>query len=67
MDKVAGKSLIDDTKIAKLDEIYEGATKTEQSSVNGSIKINGVEKTVYALPPEVLHSADTLILDGGNA
>lgn len=34
----------------KLDGISTGATKTEQSSTNGNIKIDGVEKTVYTHP-----------------
>ena len=42
----------------KLGGIAEGATKVEQNSVNGSIKINGVDKTVYTLPEDVLHTAD---------
>lgn len=42
----------------KLGGIAEGATKVEQSGTNGSIKINGVDKTVYTLPEDVLHTAD---------
>lgn len=34
----------------KLDGITAGATKVEDSSTNGNIKINGSESTVYTLP-----------------
>lgn len=34
----------------KLDEIAEGATKVEDSTTNGNIKINGVETEVYKHP-----------------
>lgn len=45
-----GKSLIETIKITKLDGITEGANKVEASSVNGNIKINGVETVVYTQP-----------------
>lgn len=48
--KETGKSLIENTKITKLDGISEGATKVEASATNGNIKIDGVETTVYTLP-----------------
>ena len=34
----------------KVDGIQEGATKVEDSSTNGNIKINGMESTVYTHP-----------------
>lgn len=45
-----GKSLIETIKITKLDGITEGANKVEASSVNGNIKIDGVETVVYTQP-----------------
>lgn len=41
----------------KLDTIAEGATKVEASTVNGNVKINGVETTVYTEPTDVVHGA----------
>lgn len=41
----------------KLDTIAEGATKVEASTVNGNVKINGVETTVYTEPADVVHGA----------
>ena len=41
----------------KLDTIAEGATKVEASTVNGNVKINGVETPVYTEPTDVVHGA----------
>ena len=51
----------------KLAGVTEGATKVEKSDDNGKVKINDVDTDVYTLPETVLDSADTLVLDGGNA
>lgn len=45
----AGKSLVDDTEIAKLTGVSEGANKVE-ASTNGKIKIDGVDTVVYTHP-----------------
>lgn len=50
VDKVTGKSLVSDTEITKLAGVSEGANKVEASTVNGKIKIDGVETTVYTHP-----------------
>lgn len=54
VDKVEGQSLSsnDFTSIykSKLDGITSNATKTEVSTTNGNIKINGTETTVYKHP-----------------
>lgn len=54
VDKVEGKGLsandFTDALLNKLNEIAEGATKTEASDTNGNIKINGVETKVYNHP-----------------
>lgn len=54
VDKVEGMGLsandFTDILLAKLNGIAEGATKTEASSTNGNIKINGVETKVYSHP-----------------
>ena len=54
VDKVDGMGLsandFTDALLAKLNGIAEGATKTEASEVNGNIKINGAETTVYTHP-----------------
>ena len=54
VDKVEGKGLsandFTDALLNKLNGIAEGATKTEASSTNGNIKINGVETKVYTHP-----------------
>ena len=55
------------TDKTKLDGVAEGATKVEASTTNGNVKIGGTETTVYTLPDTVVHDADTIILDGGNA
>ena len=44
--QTSGKSLIDDTKITKLDGVSDGANKVE-TSTNGKIKIDGVDKTIF--------------------
>jgi hypothetical protein len=41
----------------KLAGIEAGATKTEASTSNGNIKVNGTEVTVYTEPADVLHGA----------
>lgn len=50
VDKVEGKSLVDDAEITKLAGVSEGANKVEASATNGKIKIDGVETTVYTHP-----------------
>ena len=54
MDGIEGKGLSTEdyttTEKTKLSGISDGANKTEQSLINGSIKIDGVEKTVYTHP-----------------
>ena len=50
VDKVEGKSLVDDAEITKLAGVSEGANKVEASETNGNIKIDGVETTVYTHP-----------------
>ena len=54
VDKVAGKGLsandFTDALLSKLNGIAAGATKTEASSTNGYIKINGAETKVYTHP-----------------
>ncbi len=49
VDKVTGKSLVDDAEITKLAGVSEGANKVE-ASTNGKIKIDGVDTTVYVHP-----------------
>lgn len=53
----ANKSILDNTTASytvddknKLDGIAEGATKVEESQINGNVKINGAETTVYTHP-----------------
>ena len=46
VDKVEGKSLIDNTEIARLAGMKDGANKVE-ASTNGKIKIDGNEVSVY--------------------
>lgn len=41
----------------KLSGIQAGATKVEASTVNGKIKINGTDTTVYTLPSDVLQGS----------
>lgn len=50
VDKVDGKSLVDDAEIIKLAGVSAGANKVEASTTNGKIKIDGVETTVYTHP-----------------
>ncbi|WP_315117798.1 hypothetical protein [uncultured Clostridium sp.] len=54
VDKVTGKGLssndFDNSYKGKLDGIATGATKIENTSTNGNIKINGTEATVYTHP-----------------
>lgn len=49
VDKATGKSLIADTEIARLSGMSTGANKTEASTSNGYIKIDGAETKVYEL------------------
>ena len=49
VEKVTGKSLVDDAEITKLAGVSEGANKVE-ASTNGKIKIDGVDTTVYVHP-----------------
>lgn len=53
----AGKRLMTDAEGTKLGGIQDGATKVETSETNGNVKINGVEKTVYTLPTNVVKGA----------
>ena len=53
----AGKRLMTEDEGTKLGGIAPGATKTEASATNGNIKINGIEKTVYTLPSNVVKGA----------
>ena len=49
--KVAtGKSLLTEDQTNKLNAIATGATKVEESTTNGAVKINGVDTTVYTHP-----------------
>lgn len=50
VDKVTGKSLIDETEITRLAGMSDGANKVEASETNGNIKIDGVETVVYTHP-----------------
>lgn len=54
VDKIAGKGLSTNdyttTEKTKLSGITTGATKVEDSTTNGNIKINGVENVVYTHP-----------------
>ncbi len=45
--KETGKELIDSTKITKLDGVAENATKVEMGTKEGTIVINGEEKTLF--------------------
>lgn len=56
VDKVDGKSLVSDTEITKLTGVSEGANKVEASTINGSIKIDGVDTVVYTHPEK--HAID---------
>lgn len=49
VDKVDGKSLVDDAEITKLAGVSAGANKVEASE-NGKIKIDGVDTVVYTHP-----------------
>lgn len=49
VDKVDGKSLVDNAEITKLAGVSAGANKVE-ASTNGSIKIDGVDTVVYTHP-----------------
>lgn len=43
---------------SKLAGIAAGATKVEKGSTNGSVKINGVDTSIYELPTTVLQDAN---------
>ena len=53
----AGKRLMTDAEGTKLGGIAAGATKVEASTINGKVKINGTEVTVYTEPADVVHGA----------
>ena len=53
----AGKRLMTNAEGTKLGGIAEGATKVEASTINGKVKINGTEVTVYTEPADVVHGA----------
>lgn len=67
VDKVSGKGLstndFTNAYKTKLDGIQEGATKVEDSSTNGNIKINGIETNVYTLPTDVVQDEDYVHTD----
>ncbi|MBN7575402.1 hypothetical protein C1H57_08285 [Clostridium sp. 2-1] len=54
VDKITGKSLstndFDNSYKSKIDGISNNANKVEASSINGNIKVDGAEKTVYIHP-----------------
>ncbi|MBV4423251.1 pyocin knob domain-containing protein [Clostridium tyrobutyricum] len=54
VDKVSGKGLstndFDNSYKSKVDGIEDGATKVEDSTINGNVKINGTEKIIYTHP-----------------
>ncbi|WP_271814167.1 hypothetical protein [Clostridium beijerinckii] len=54
VDKIAGKSLstndFDNNYKSKIDGISSNANKVEASTINGNIKIDSLEKTVYTHP-----------------
>lgn len=62
VDKIEGKQLSEEdftTELKnKVNGIFSNATRVEASSTNGSIKINGVDTVVYALPDTVLQVSD---------
>jgi hypothetical protein len=62
VDKVSGKGLsandFDNTYKSKVDGIASGATKVEDSTINGNIKINGVENVVYTHPTNAIQLDD---------
>ena len=53
----AGKRLMTNAEGIKLGNIAEGATNVEASAINGNVKINGTEVTVYTEPTDVVHGA----------
>jgi len=52
---------------ARVTALEGKSTNVAASETNGNIKVDGQEVTVYTLPDTVVTTADTLILDGGNA
>ncbi len=63
VDKVTGKSLVDDAEITKLAGVSAGANKVEASETNGNIKIDGVETVVYTHPEKHVISDVTGLQD----
>lgn len=57
VDKADGQRLMTDAEAAKLLGIATGATKTEASTKNGYMKVNGSEVKVYELPSDVIKGA----------
>lgn len=49
--------LLSKSDFVKLGGIAEGATKVEESTVNGQLKINGTAVTVYAAPTHTAYAA----------
>lgn len=64
VDKVEGKSLIDDSEILRLEGISTGANKVEQSFTNGNVKIDDIETVVYTLPDNIA-TKDYVNTNGG--
>lgn len=64
VDKVVGKSLIEDTEISRLKGMSTGANKVEASFTNGNVKIDGVETNVYNLPNNIA-TKDYVDTNGG--
>lgn len=64
VDKVVGKSLIEDTEISRLKGMSTGANKVEASITNGNVKIDGVETNVYTLPNNIA-TKDYVDMNGG--
>lgn len=50
-----------------LQDLKENMSLLEPSEINGNIKINGEEVTIYELPDDVVKLSDTFIFDGGEA
>lgn len=57
VDKADGQRLMTETEAAKLLGVATGATKTEASTKNGYMKVNGSEVKVYELPSDVIKGA----------
>ncbi|WP_254909246.1 hypothetical protein [Clostridium tyrobutyricum] len=69
VDKVSGKGLstndFDNTYKSKVDGIEDGATKVEDSTINGNVKINGTENIVYTHPGSGTNPHETTKSDIG--